>query len=190
MKKILIALIMLASCTFMWGQNKKQTSTQKDQTPSATVRSDNGKHLERLQRRDARYAASVKFVDSLVLSRDFSFDPISFQREPAGSVMTIYNPIFKLGIYPDFTDIHLPYSKGITPPYYTAVFNYTISYVEGYTAIQDNDGWVISFSSTLFTANNYTFSLKIYSATREAVLSLSSDFYGTTTYNGTILAHY
>lgn len=191
MKKEVLTLVMLLLCTATWAQSKNQTTGQgNDETPSAVIRSDNGKHLERVQKRDARHAESVKFVDSLVLTRDFSFDPTSFQREPAGNMRMIYNPIFKLGIYPDFTDIHLPYSKGITPPYYIGIFNYTISYIEGYTAIQGDNMWTISFATTLFSANNYMFSLKIYSSTREAVLSITSDLYGTTTYNGTIMPHY
>lgn len=181
MKKVVLTLALLVMCAITWAQNNNQ---------SAHVRSDNGKHLERVEKRDARHAEFVKFVDSLVLTRNFSFTPRFFQREPAGSPRMIYNTSFILGIYPNFTDIHLPISKGITPPYYTSILNYTISSVEGYTVIQDKEGWNISFSTSLFSSNDYTFTLKIYSSTREAVLSISSDLYGTTTYYGTITAHY
>lgn len=153
---------------------------------------DNKKHLERVKERAVRHADHVKFVDSLVLSHSFSFKPVSFQREPAGSPRMIYNNIFRVGIYNNFIDLNLPFISGIAPPYSIVNLNYTLSSAtyENYVAIQGDDSWTITFSSNLFSVNEYNFSLKIYSITSEAILTVSSDVLGTVTYNGTILAHY
>jgi len=68
--------------------------------------------------------------------------------------------------------------------------NYITFDIQKYTAVQDEDGWTVSFMSNLYSTNTYTFTFKIYSITREAVLTLASQMYPTVTYNGTVQAIY
>ena len=145
---------------------------------------------EREKEREARTAKFQQQMDSIILTHSYAFLPNQFQQQPAGMPHQIVNPNLRLDVYPDFTDVYLPYIKGITPPYQMTVLNYTISYVEGYSAVQNSQGWVITFKSNLFSVNNYTFTLTVYTATGEAILDLSSDIYNTVTYNGTIMGHY
>lgn len=148
------------------------------------------RHEERVKAREARTAAFKQHMDSVILSHSYAFIPNSFQQQPAGSPHMIANPNFRLDVYPNFTDIYLPYIKGITPPYILTVINYTVTSVDGYTAVQNDQGWTITFKSSLYSANTYTFTLTIYTTTGEAILDLSSDLYNTVTYNGTIMGHY
>lgn len=148
------------------------------------------KHLDRVKEREARTAKYEKYMDSLILSHEYSFIPTTFQQQPAGMPRTIYNPNFRLGVYSDFVDVYLPYIKGITPPYYITIINYTLPYIENYVAVQGEDSWTISFKSNLFSVNNYTFTFTIYTKTGEANLDISSNMYNTVTYSGSIVGHY
>lgn len=161
------------------------------QSPEALRRAaDEARHAERVKAREVRTADYVKHMDSVILSHSYSFLPVSFQLQPAGMPRQIYNPNFRLSVYSDFIDVYLPYFKGITPPYFITVINYTIPYIKGYVAIQTEHGWTITFQSTLFSATNYTFTLNVYSTTGEATLDISSDLYNTVTYSGSIMGHY
>ena len=146
------------------------------------------KHRERIARRKARQAAYEHFIDSTVLSHNFIFYPSMFNVEPAGGSNLINNPNAELAIYSDWADICLPYYRGFTPPYRLAVVNTVITTLNGYTAVQTNDGWNVTFNSWLYSGNEYTFTLQIYSSSGSAQLQLSSDFYPTTTYWGSISA--
>lgn len=147
-------------------------------------------HQAREKAREVRTANFAKHIDSLVLSHNFSFTPTSYQMQPAGSMRLTYNPNFKVSVYPDFVDIYVPYIKGITPPYYLTVINYTITSPKGYSAIQTDEGWTVSFKTNLFSINTYTFTFSIYSSTGETTLNISSDIYNTVTYSGSLMGHY
>lgn len=71
----------------------------------------------REKRRAERIANYEKFMDSLVLSRNFQFNPTTFQRQPAGPMRQIMNPAFNVGMWDGTADITLPYIKGYVPPY-------------------------------------------------------------------------
>ena len=58
--------------------------------------------------------------------------------------------------------------------------------VEGYRAEQTNEGWTVTFSTTLFSANDYTFTFDIYSSSGGANLTISSVWYNPVQYSGTI----
>lgn len=148
------------------------------------------KHLERITRRKARQAAYEHFIDSTILSHNYRFIPTMFNVEPAGSSNLISNPSIELGIYGDWADIHLPVYQGFTPPYRLIMVNTAITTLADFTTIQTDDGWTISFDSWLYSSNDYTFTLEVYSKTGGATLSLSSTFYPTTTYWGSIVAVY
>ena len=101
----------------------------------------------------------------------------------------IYTIMYYLEFYKaGFVDIDLPYIVGFAPPYHMTVLNYITYDVQNYTAIQDVDGWSISFSTNLYSVNRYTMTLRIYSVTREGVLNIVSDLYPTVTYYGSVEA--
>ena len=129
-------------------------------------------------------------MDSVVLSRNFQFNPNQFQQEPAGMMHTIYSIQYMLSIRDNYMDIDIPYIVGSIPPYRMTIINYITFDLQNYTAVQDEDGWTVTFASNLYTANKYTFTLKIYSVTREGVLNVASDLYPTVTYYGSVQAIY
>ena len=155
-------------------------------------KADNPAHLERVQNREVRHAAYIRHVDSLILSHNFTFKPSTFQREPAGMPQSIYNPLFGIGIFKDFIDVDIPFIKGIAPPYSLIHMNYTLTPIEynNYKAVQNKEGWIVSFTTDFFGADEYTFSFKVYSLSGTAVLTVSNATYGTVTYGGSLLAHY
>ena len=122
----------------------------------------------REQRRAERIANYEKTMDSIVLSRNFQFNPQTMQRQPAGPMRQIMNPTFNVGIWDGTVDICLPYVKGYVPPYYTTVLNYTVSNVQGYTTEQTHEGWMVTFSTSLFSASTYTFTFEILRGLRPA----------------------
>lgn len=110
-----------------------------------------------------------------------------FNVEPAGNSQLIANPSIELGVYGDWADIHLPVYQGFTPPYRLVVVNTAITNMANFTTIETDDGWTITFNSWLYSSNDYTFTLEVYAKTGGATLSLSSTFYPTTTYWGSIV---
>lgn len=59
----------------------------------------------REERRAQRLAEYEKMMDSLVLSRNFQFNPQTMQRQPAGPMRTILNPEYSVGIWGSVADI-------------------------------------------------------------------------------------
>lgn len=148
------------------------------------------KHRERIEKRKVRQAAFEHFIDSTILSHNYRFVPTMFNVEPAGSSQLITNPSIELGIFGDWADIHLPIYQGFTPPYRIMMVNTSITNLSDFTTIQTDNGWTISFDSWLYTSNDYTFTLEVFSKTGGATLSVSSTFYPTTSYWGSIVAVY
>ncbi|MBQ1979500.1 MAG: DUF4251 domain-containing protein [Alistipes sp.] len=140
----------------------------------------------REERRAQRLAEYEKMMDSLVLSRNFQFNPQTMQRQPAGPMRTIMNPEYSVGIWGSVADICLPYIKGYTPPYYVTILNYTIPSLENYLTEQTHEGWMVSFQSSLFSGSTYTFVFEIYSRTGGATLTIKNPWYSDVQYSGTI----
>ena len=140
----------------------------------------------REQRRAERIANYEKTMDSIVLSRNFQFNPQTMQQQPAGPMRQIMNPTFNVGIWDGTADICLPYIKGYVPPYYTTVLNYTVSNLQGYTTEQTHEGWMVTFSTSLFSASNYTFTFEIFSRTGGANLTITNPWYNAVQYSGSI----
>lgn len=141
---------------------------------------------QREKRRAQRLADYEKMIDSLVLSRNFQFNPSSMQRQPAGPMRQLMNPEFEVGIWDTTADICLPYIKGYVPPYYVTVINYTIPNLDHFTTEQTHEGWLVSFQTSLFSASTYTFTFEIFSKTGGAVLTISNPWYDNVEYWGTI----
>ena len=119
---IVLGLLMCAAAVTVIGQKKVLSPKQE-------------RREVREKRRAERIANYEQFMDSLVQSRNFQFNPQSMQRQPAGPLRQIMNPEFSLGIWDGTADICLPYIKGYVAPYYVTIINYTVSDLQGYTCL-------------------------------------------------------
>lgn len=145
------------------------------------------RHIEREKRRAERQAAYERYVDSIVLVRNYQFNPQSMQQEPAGQMRLLNNPNFELSVWGSEVDVFLPYIKGVTPPYYTVLLNYTMPSVKNYVTEKSQEGWLVTFSSSLYSGSDYDFSLEIYTASGSATLTISSPWYPDVQYVGGIM---
>ena len=181
-RKILIifsVLFAVGVCVIGYTQStSKHSSTRAQQREQ--------RHIEREKRRATRQAEYERYIDSIVLTRNFQFSPQSMQQQPAGGMRLLNNPNFEISIWGSEVDIFLPYIKGVTPPYYTVMLNYTLPAVANYVTEQTQDGWLVTFSSSLFSGSDYDFSIEIYTATGSAVLTIGSSWYPDVQYNGSI----
>ena len=184
----LLLMAALAVVSVVRSQSSKTTlkPTSTAQKPINDTREQ--RHKEREQRRAQRLAEYERYMDSIVLARNFKFLPSSVQQEPAGPTRMLSNPNYELSIWGTEVDICLPYIKGVTPPYYFVLLNYTLPSVSNYITEQTHDGWNVSFSTTLFSASDYNFSFDIYSSSGTATLTLSSTWYPDVQYNGSIVS--
>jgi hypothetical protein len=146
-------------------------------------------HDARQQRRAERIAEYEHYVDSVVMSHNYRFVPQTMQQLPAGVLRTIYNPSYEVAVWSGSVDVCMPFLKGYTPPYYPVVFNYVLPSVENYTTEQTSHGWIVSFSSNMFSANDYKFTFDISSHYGGAELTISSPFYNSVQYSGNILSN-
>ena len=103
---------------------------------------------------------------------------------------TIMNPEYNIGVWGSVADICLPYIKGYTPPYFVTVLNYTIPRLDNFLTEQTHEGWMVSFSSPLFSGTTYTFVFEIYTRTGGAVLTIKNPWYSDVQYSGTITQLY
>ena len=140
----------------------------------------------REKRRAERIANYERMIDSIVLSRNFQFNPQTMQRQPAGPMRQVINPAFNVGIWDGTVDICLPYIKGYVPPYYATVMNYTVNSLQGYTTEQTHEGWMVTFTTPLFSASEYTFTFEIFSRTGGATLTITNPWYNPVQYSGSI----
>ena len=190
-RKIFTLLVLLVAAVAIVTVVHSQSSKTAHQAAAASQKPINDtreqRHKEREQRRAERLAAYERFIDSIVLARNFKFIPASVQQEPAGPTRLLNNPNYELAVWGTEVDVCLPYIKGVTPPYYFVLLNYTLPSVSKYITEQTHDGWNVSFSSSLFSATDYNFSLDIYSSSGTATLTLSSTWYPDVQYNGSII---
>ncbi len=176
MKRItIIVAALLASILLVSIAAQSRTSSSREE-----------RHAARVQSRAERLANYEKHVDSLVMSQNFTFNPNSFQLQPAGSTRQIYNPQFEVGVWGSTLDILLPYIKGYTPPYRIVMLNYTVPTIRDYVAERTSEGWEVTFSSSLFSASTYNFTFEIFSRTGGANLTIANMQYNTVQYSGMI----
>ena len=181
-RKILIATsILFAVGVCIIGYTRATTKTSSEKAQQREQR-----HIEREQRRAQRQAEYEKYIDSIVLARNYQFSPQSMQQQPAGQMRLLNNPNFGLQVWGSEVDIFLPYIKGVTPPYYTVMFNYTMPSVKKYITEQTQEGWLVTFTSSLFSGSDYDFSLEIYTSSGSATLTISSPWYPDVQYVGGI----
>lgn len=168
--------------------SKKSLAAASSQNQTAINDTREERHKAREARRAERLAEYEKFMDSIVLARNFKFMPQSMEQQPAGTPRQLYNPNYELSVWDTEVDICLPYIKGVTPPYRFVLLNYTLPEVSHYLTEQTHEGWTVSFSSSLFSATDYNFSLAIYSSSGSATLTISSTWYPDVQYNGSIVS--
>ncbi len=169
-----------------------QTQPAPAKTPAETPKQEREmRREEREKEREAKQAQFENYIDSVVMTHDFRFLPQDFQMQPAGRLRQISNPNFRIGIYPTYVDICVPYFVGMTPPYAITIMNYTVPNPSKMLYVQkkDNKGWDISFETNLYSSNNYRFKFSIEGQTGECTLDIESDFLNTVTYTGTILGN-
>ena len=154
---------------------------------SARIAQREQRHIEREKRRAARQAEYERYIDSIILARNYQFVPQSMQQQPAGQMRLLNNANFELSVWGAEVDIFMPYIKGVTPPYYTVMLNYTLPSVSNYVTEQTQEGWLVTFGSSLFSGSDYTFSLEVYTATGSATLTIGSPWYSDVQYNGSII---
>ncbi len=170
---ILAGLLLCAAAITVIGQKKVLTPKEE-------------RREIREKRRAERIANFERTIDSIVLARSFQFNPQTMQRQPAGPLRSIMNPEFSVSIWNGSADICLPYVKGYVPPYYVTVINYTIGDLRGYTTEQTHEGWMVTFSSSLFSSSTYTFTFEIFSRTGGANLTITNPWYSPVQYSGSI----
>ena len=186
---VALTLAIVTTAIVVHSEEQKESKTAAATTTQKPVNDTREqRHKAREQRRAERLAAYERFVDSIVLSRNFKFLPSSVQQEPAGPTRMLYNPNYELAVWDTEVDVCLPYIKGVTPPYYFVLLNYTLPSVSKYITEQTRDGWNVSFSTSLFSATDYNFSLDIYSSSGSATLTIASTWYPDVQYNGSIIS--
>ena len=135
MKRKLLIIFMLVlfgvMCAVAYTQSAKGSSGDSDTVDSRQMEREE-RHREREERRAQRLAEYERYIDSLVLSRQFQFIPQDIEQQPAGSVRQLNNPNFQLAVWGSEVDVCLPYIKGVTPPYYYVILNYTLPSVSHY----------------------------------------------------------
>ena len=166
-----VAALISVSAFWVEAQQNSSKQTTKEQRQTMTAE----RRAQRIKERDAKTAAYVKHIDSIVMSHNF---------------VLLTNPAFEVGYYSDYIDVYIPFIKGIVPPYYPTVFNYILTSVSNYTTVQNDGGWTVTFDSWLYSGNDYTFKLDIYSSSGTAILNIPSMAYNTVTYSGYITQVY
>lgn len=185
---ILAAAAIALAATTLWvdAQREDARSDERQQRQQMSAE----RRAERIKRRQERTEAFIRHIDSIVLAHNFIFNPTSMQLQPAGAFHTLNNPSFEVAYRSDYIDVHIPFIKGVTPPYYPVVLNYILPSVSNYTTVQHDGGWTVSFSSWLYGGSNYIFTLDIYSASGSAVLTINSLADNRVAYSGYITQVY
>ena len=92
---IVVSVLLCAVCATVIGQ-KKILSPKEE------------RREVREKRRADRIASFEKTMDSVILSRNFQFNPQTMQRQPAGPMRQIINPAFNVGVSVSYTHLTLP----------------------------------------------------------------------------------
>lgn len=166
-------------------------------TTEAFAQSANQKDLksynqeQRAQRRAQRLSDMEKYIDSIVLSRNFEFNPQTIQQQPAGTMQFITNTVYTVTLWRGSLDVCLPYYAGYVPPYKYVLLNTGVPNVSNYTEQKTEQGWMVSFKANLYaTAIDYTFTFEIDARYGSATLTISNTWYSPVQYTGTITRIY
>lgn len=172
MKKLMLLVAGLLLCTTLWGQSREE------------------KREARHERRAERNEKYAERIDSMVLQKSFRFSPRTMQREPNGVQRTLTDPSFGVVVWENSIDINIPYIRNKMPPYIPMLLNYTVTLQDNYTAEKIKNGWRVTFSTTLFSSDMYTFEFVIYSPKGDATLNISNTWYNPVRYEGVVMEVY
>ena len=188
-KLLFLAALLIGAAMLVVGYTQSSKTTKMTaSTQSVKQEQREQRHKEREERRAQRLAEYERYMDSIVLSRNFRFLPDDIQQQPAGPTRMLSNPNFELTVWGSEVDVCLPYIKGVTPPYYYVILNYTLPSVSHYLTEQTHEGWVVSFDSSLYSVTDYHFSLNIYPSSGSATLTISTAWYPDVSYDGSIIS--
>ena len=147
-------------------------------------------HEERIAHRAERQAEFEKYIDSVVLSHNFEFNPQSVQMLPAGAMLFLSNPNYTVTLWRNSLDVCLPYWVGYTPPYRYVLLNTVTPNIGTIVTKQTDEGWNVSFRVNLYATDEYTFSFDINTHYGGATLTISNVWYNPVQYTGTITRVY
>ena len=147
-------------------------------------------HEQRVAHRAERQAEFEKYVDSIVLSHNFEFNPQTAQRMPAGNMVFLSNINYTVTLWRGTLDVCLPYWVGYTPPYRYVLLNTVTPNLRTILTKQTDEGWQVSFKANLYAAEDYNFVFDINSKYGGATLTISSLWYNPVQYSGTITRVY
>ena len=115
-RKILIllaAVLTVGVCVVGYTQSSRSSKSTATSQESPRELQREARHKEREERRAQRLAEYEHFLDSIVLARNFQFNPQSMQQQPAGSTRILNNPNYLLTIWGSEVDVCLPFIKGV-----------------------------------------------------------------------------
>lgn len=207
MKRLYSSILCLAACTlcgpYVTLSAQNNASVQKSQQqlswhpaqPSVERQAHHHKmqsmtHEERIAHRAERQAEYEKYIDSVVLSHNFEFNPQSAQMLPAGAMRFFTNPNYTVTLWRNTLDVCLPYWMGYTPPYRYVLLNTVTPNLDTIVTKQTDEGWNVSFRVNLYATDDYTFSFDINSRYGGATLTISNVWYNPVQYTGTITRVY
>lgn len=147
-------------------------------------------HEERIAHRAERQAEFEKYLDSVVLSHNFEFNPQSAQMLPAGTMLFLSNPNYTVTLWRNSLDVCLPYWVGYTPPYRYVLLNTVTPNIGTIVTKQTDEGWSVSFRVNLYATDEYTFTFDINTRYGGATLTISNVWYNPVQYTGTITRVY
>lgn len=148
------------------------------------------KQQQRAERRAARIAEYERYIDSIILSKNFEFNPQSIQMQPAGQMRFLSNAVYTMTLWDGQLDICMPYYVGYVPPYRYVLLNTGVPSVEDYMAVRTEEGWHITFKTTLYASSDYTFSLEVNHRYGGATLTIDNLWYNPVQYTGSITRIY
>lgn len=148
------------------------------------------KREQRAARRAARIAEYERYIDSVILSRNYEFNPQSIQMQPAGSMRYLSNAVYTMSLWEGDLDVCLPYYVGYVPPYRYVLLNTTVPSIEDYMAVKTDEGWHITFKATLYASSDYTFTLEVNHRYGGATLTIDNLWYNPVQYTGSITRIY
>lgn len=182
MKKITLFLsILLIGATIYAVVGKRDLAPENPKSERREIREN---------RRAERQAQMERQIDSIMLAKRWIFTPHTIQQEPAGRMQILTNPQFEIRVWDGSADIFIPYISGAVPPYKHTIINYTISMLSRYVAEQTDDGWNVSFSTSLFSASTFTFKFEINAKFGTTTLTLSNVWSNDVTYTGSVTPIY
>lgn len=189
---LLLGVALCAAITVAATQSSSDTLSQ----PISSAQSQHHKELktlrqqQRAERRAARIAEYERYIDSVILSKNYEFNPQSIQMQPAGQMRFLSNAIYTMTLWDGQLDICMPYYVGYVPPYRYVLLNTGVPSVEDYTAIRTEEGWHITFRTTLYASSTYSFSLEVNHRYGGATLTIDNLWYNPVQYTGTITRIY